>query len=58
MILARAQAAAQPEPRRRRWVRGLVVAGSIIGFLAIIGGVVYVLAGHFLHTLFHAITHV
>jgi hypothetical protein len=61
LILARAQAAAEAEAeaepkRRRRWLRGLIVGVSIIAFLAVIGGVVYVLAGDFLRSLVHTLT--
>jgi hypothetical protein len=59
MILARGQSALyQPAKRRSRLVSALIYTGAVLGFLAIIGGIVYTLAGDFLRALFNAISHV
>jgi hypothetical protein len=58
-ILARGQSTQfRPARKRSRLRSTLVITGAIIGFVAIIGAVVYVLAGDFLRALFHAIAHV
>jgi hypothetical protein len=56
-ILSRGQATRYIAPKRSRLKVILVATVSAVAFIAIIGGIVYALAGDFLRALLHTIIH-